>query len=82
MDFFYKVHDSIFGLFSSNVFNYPKDELIMYCKDINLKRFSSEADINGTDLFNELNASNLSFFPELYTHNLIWIEHLLNNNTI
>lgn len=55
----------VFGFFTNNnLFSYSKDDLMKHCKDLNLKlkdSSNSDTDIDGIDLFNEINALKLHF---------------------
>lgn len=81
-----KTFSDVFGFFSNNLlFNYSNDELMKHCKDLNLKLkddLSRESDIDGIDLFNEINALKLHFAENQYNDPQTLLQYLFTNDLI
>lgn len=80
-----KTFTDVFGFFSNNLFNYSNDELIKHCKDLNLKLkddSSSESDIDGIDLFNEIIALKLHFAENQSNDPQTLLQYLFTNDLI
>lgn len=80
-----KTLDDVFGFFSSKLFSYPKDELMKHCKDLHLKLKDdsrNETDIDGIDLYNEINALKLHFLENQSSDPHTLLQYLFTNDLI
>ncbi|KAF2904381.1 hypothetical protein ILUMI_01802 [Ignelater luminosus] len=77
-------HDA-FGFFGSKLFSYSKDELMKHSKDLYLKLKDdsrSETNIDGNDLYNEINALKLHFLKNQSSDPHTLLQYLFTNNLI
>lgn len=80
-----KTFTDVFGFFSNDLFNYSNDELIKHCKDLHLKLkddSSSESDIDGIDLYNEIIALKLHFAENKSNDPQTLLQYLFTNDLI
>lgn len=80
-----KTFTEVFGFLSANLLNCSNDDLMKHCKDLYLKLkddSSSESDIDGIDLFNEIIALKLHFTENQTNEPQTLLQYLYANDLI